>query len=126
MPITDEQRERIREMSRRLANGSAARISDADMPRIVAGVHEISEGLIQITESREGAANVAATFSTLLSSLVELPLYDVGQVLQDTILAYGLAAGHVAGVYDLPKVVSDPTATYQQLPLFGDERDVSK
>lgn len=123
--LTEDDRAKIREMSRKLANASAARVSDAELPRIAGAVRDISDGLMDITDSPESAAQVAAAFASLLSSLDSLPVSIIGRVIEDTIATYGLVAGHVTGTFALPEGVAIESGDDPEI-LFGDERDIGK
>jgi hypothetical protein len=93
--------------ARELAEGMSELLTAKEQALANEHASSVVEGLREICESDASASKVAAAFTKLLALLQCQPLQYAGESIDHTIAAYALAAGNLAGVYDLPEV-TDP------------------
>lgn len=108
----------VQERARRFAEGVSSTLSEPERLKIGHAAHTVIEGLREICDSDESCAKVAMAFSQLIALLQVTPLNDAVVAMDNTVSAYALAAGSLAGVYVLPEQEGDDAP---QAPQYSSE-----
>lgn len=102
-PTSDE----IKQQARRMAEGISSTLTDAERPDAGENARATVEGTLNAatvsSDPRMVAAYYSIAISKMLSMISKTPAGQVSKVLDSYVIAYSLAAGAVAGVYELPE-----------------------
>lgn len=102
----------VLEASRKLAESLSSTLSDAERDAYGKSAAWVAEGLRKFADESQSPAEVAVRLSHVLVRMLaeaqQMPLMEASDFCQQNMIAYALAAGNVAGVYDLPSEDGSP------------------
>ena len=110
-----------REAIRKSVESIAVKLTPRERETHSAAAHAFIESLRVLCDGDDAiAARVSQVIAALLAVAADLPLVEAGDTLAASISAYALAAGSLAGVYDLDDYEpGDDQALVMPHPLTG-------
>lgn len=87
---------------REAAQGIARTLSGPELAAYASAAREAIDGLRKSCKSDADAARIASNLTNVFANLQITPVQSVSQILDNTITMYALAAGSLAGEYELP------------------------
>lgn len=115
------------EASRKLAESLSSTLGDEERAGMAAAAAYVVEGMrlfcTEADSKEEVAVRMAHVIARMLAEVQRTSLMEASDFCGQNMLAYGLAAGALAGVYELPGVDAPPESERMSEPLRLVPRD---
>lgn len=117
----DMTEEQTREAMRQQTEGESALLSDDQRLRYGLHARHVAEGFGRYAKDDLSGAVIASTIASILLGLLRMPVGQLTRALDQSVTVYTLAAGSLAGVYELPEAENEAAEVNSQpAELYGE------